>query len=249
MAAEDIKKLITLQQTDLQADSLAKAKKAMPQKFAEAERSLEAARTELETHKEKHRRLLVGKKELETDLKETEDAIRKHQGELNSVKSNDAYQALLKEIATCTAEKDRIETEILGLLDCLEESSAREKPLQEALAAAQSSADGQKTRLQTEEAELDGQIAALAAKRAGLAATVDADLLEKYESIRTRREGLAICPTLDRQGRMVCGGCNTALTQHMCGQVLRKDSTNYCEECQRIIYSPLALLGERTNEA
>jgi len=249
MAAEEIKKLIALQQTDLQTDALVKAKKAMPQRFAEAELPLEAAKAGLEAHREKHRRLLVGKKELENDLKEAEDAIRKHQGELNSVKSNDAYKALVKEIETCTAEKDRIETEILGLMDGIEASSAMEKPLQETLAASQASSSATKTGLQAEEAELDRQMASLSAKRAGLAGAVNADLLSTYEGIRARREGLAICPTLDRQGRMVCGGCNTALTQHMCGQVLRKDSVNYCEECQRIIYSPLALLNDKPHEA
>lgn len=249
MAAEEIKKLILLQQLDLQLDALQHGKNELPAKLSAIETALSAKQNALTAHKEKHRRLLLAKKDLENDLKTADDAIRKHQGELNSVKSNDAYKGLVKEIATCTADKDAIETKILLGMDELEASAKAEKPLQDAVNAEQAAAAAQKKTLQDEEAALAGQQAALAEKRARQAALVEAELLATYEHLRAKREGLGICQTKDLRGQLVCGGCNTALTQHMCGQVLRKNSINYCEECQRILYSPLTLLENTPHEA
>ncbi len=54
------------------------------------------------------------KKEKEMELAAREEKIKNNNLELNSVKSNDAYKALLTEIDNAKIEKTAFEDEILG---------------------------------------------------------------------------------------------------------------------------------------
>ena len=67
------------------------------------------------------------KKTKELDVAAKEEAAKKHGGELNQVKTNEAFKALQHEIERAKADASDIETQILEIMDQLDASRKAEK--------------------------------------------------------------------------------------------------------------------------
>jgi predicted nucleic acid-binding Zn-ribbon protein len=62
----------------------------------------------------------LNRKNSELEIEAKDQAVRKHSGELNSVKSNDAYKALVLEIEAAKKEKILLEDQVLVLMEKIE---------------------------------------------------------------------------------------------------------------------------------
>jgi len=78
--------------------------------------------------------------------------------------------------------------------------------------------------------ELDG-------RRAEAATKVDPSLLSRYENIKKRRAGIAVCPVVGH----TCRGCNRNIPPQLSIVLQRADSVETCPNCNRIIYSAEAV--------
>lgn len=90
--------------------------------------------------------------------------------------------------------------------------------------------------LQTAERQLAEEEAAHAEQRERLAAAVPADLLARYERLRSRLGGVGVAPLVD--GR--CGGCHLTLPATELERIRRApaDEVLVCEQCGRILVRP-----------
>src|ERR1041384_1624935 len=113
---EDIKLLLALQEKDLTLDRLRSEAAAIPSKIAAIKGEIQSAKAALEEAKKEAIQLQILKKQKELDLETQEGAIRKHSTELNAIKSNDAYRALLGEIEKSKQVKSGLEDQILQLM-------------------------------------------------------------------------------------------------------------------------------------
>lgn len=242
LPVKDIKLLIKLQEKDRILDDMRSRACAIPARIQELRDSFEEKKNLASAEKEAATRLQVRKKELELELKEKEDGIRKHETEINQIKSNDAYKALLLEIGKAKKEKDSIETEILKLLEDVDAAVKNEKKVQQALREAEAENQREMAALEAEKNRLEGEIKSLEGERAAFSSGVDSDAVSRYEHIRAQRKGLAVVPIKPRSGKdgggASCGGCNIALTPQSQVDVKKKDALVICDNCQRIIYSP-----------
>src|SRR5581483_9914210 len=94
----DLSFLIELQQKDLSVDAaMGEASDRDPQIQA-LQKKIDTLKSTLKTSKEKLAQFQLKKKQLEGDADAKEKLVQKHQSELNSLKSNDAYKAMLDEI-------------------------------------------------------------------------------------------------------------------------------------------------------
>jgi len=228
--------LMELQKKDSGADMLRAKLKTIPAAEQELADELETAKTELNGHREQHKKLAVKHKDLERQLKECEELIRKHQSELNQVKANDAFKALLCEIEEGKKRAGELETEILATLDALDASSIKEKAL---AADFKITEDKAKARTDALNVEKQGWASALAdaeKERDAFAAGLDAELLEKYEHIRKQRNGIAVCIIKEHGGAGACGGCNMALRPQALLSARKKNALTQCDNCQRILF-------------
>src|SRR6266403_5228479 len=112
-----IKSLLSLQERDLELDRWRAELLAIPAKISGLKSDIQAAKTALEDAKKDMMQLQLTKKQKELDLDAQEAAIRKHSTELNAVKTNDAYRALLGEIEKAKEEKSRLEDQILQIME------------------------------------------------------------------------------------------------------------------------------------
>ena len=95
---DELSLLIQLQTHDTGIEQLSAQADQLALRSAEKNRSLESIKTGVKTAKDKVTTLQLKKKQLELDAENQEKLVKKHQAELNSLKSNDAYKAMMGEI-------------------------------------------------------------------------------------------------------------------------------------------------------
>jgi len=72
------------------------------------------------------------------------------------------------------------------------------------------------------------------AGRSELAAIVPADVLRRYEMIRSKRQGIGVVPV--KEG--MCSGCFVMLAPQQVIAIQRSEEFAQCPRCQRFLYSP-----------
>ena len=229
--------LITLQTKDTAMDDLVRKIAAIPAEiralegaFGEKKNSMTAARDTLV-------KLQVEKKSRELSIAEKEEEIRKHHRDLNMIKDNDAFKALLSEIAGAKKQQDDIETEILGFLEAIDKAAAEDKRLQQEVKKIEEEKNLRIKDLEAAKKDCEAALEAAKTERAGFAAKISGEILEKYEFVRAQRKGLAIVRIKeDKTGKISCGGCNMGLTAQKIVDIKTPDALVFCDNCQRMIY-------------
>lgn len=234
--------LADLQKRDTALDALKARAAAIPQKIKGVNAAFAGRKAEMLAAREAFLALQSRKKDLELKIAEAEEGIRKHQLQLNLVKDNAAFKALLAEIEHDKAAKDELETGVLTLLDEIDKASGQDKALQAEVKRLEESKNAEVAALEAEAVRDAAEIEAGAAARAAAAAGIDAGLLEKYEAVRGSRAGLAVAPVKeDASGKMNCSGCHMGLTPQKALDVKKPDTFAVCAECRRFMYSEKTL--------
>jgi hypothetical protein len=234
---ESVKALIGLQALDLSLDSVALGLAAVPVRKAAEEAVFEGKKASLAAARAALTRFRVEKKETELLVAEKEEEIRKHQRDLNQVKTNEAYKALESEIGTAARGKDELETAVLELLEKIDRAAADEKAALASMAALESA-------LKAKLAELDGEAEALKLREAALLedrlkalAGLPEELLERYKFLRSRLKGQVVLEAeLRSDGKFSCGGCHMQLLPQEAVDLLKPDAFAVCKDCQRLLY-------------
>ena len=226
-------------------DDLAKKIAAVPAEIKTLDDVFEAEKSAMQTARNTLLKLQVEKKSKELLIAEKEEEIRKHQRELNMVKDNNAFKALLAEIERAKKEQDEAETVILGLMESVDGAAAEDKRLQLEVKKMEEE-KGRKTKeLEASKNDLEAALGAGKTRRAAFAEKVGGELMEKYEFIRAQRKGLAIVRVMeDKTGHISCGGCNLGLTAQKIVDIKTHDVLVFCDNCQRMIYLDRTVYGE-----
>ena len=226
----DARALALLQKRDTAIDAMAARAAAVPKKIAELNAAFEAKKASMSAAREALLALQSKKKDSELRIAEAEEGIRKHQRELNLVKDNNAFKALLAEIEHDKAAKDELETGVLELLEMIDKASVADRTVQ--------------AEVKSIETIMKGETASLEASAAALAA-IAPDLLERYEAIRSSRSGLALAAVHEEpvSGKFSCGGCHMGLPPQKKVDVKKADTLTFCPDCRRLIYLEKTLFG------
>jgi predicted nucleic acid-binding Zn-ribbon protein len=120
-----IPQLLELQRLDQSIASLRSELDAMPKRVREADAKLTGARSVVTSAKEAHTQALAQRKKLELDVEQWKERAKKYRAQSSSVKTNEAYKALLHEIANAEAEASKAEDLVLEQMMKLEEIERR----------------------------------------------------------------------------------------------------------------------------
>ncbi len=169
----------------------------------------------------------------EKDLEYQGSQRKKLEAKLYEVKTNKEYSAALSEIEGSKVEKNRIEEEILGLMELQErlgrevvEGDARLRP-HEAEARVQEAAATEEMRAL--EVDLEGA----RSERKTAARDVPRDVLAQYGRLLKVRGGLAVA-LVGSNG--ICSGCRVTLTPQRFNEVRQSSQIFVCENCGRFLY-------------
>lgn len=137
---------------------------------------------------------------------------------------------LRREVEMLRRQMGDAETSILELMEVREAAEAEAADLRgrrEEVAAEQSRLEAL---IQAEWKVIDAEIARHEARKTDLAPLIPADLMDLYEDLRPRKEGVAV----GRLAEGICGGCHLGLSAAEQSQVLKNDPPR-CLHCRRIL--------------
>ncbi|HAH32082.1 MAG TPA: hypothetical protein DCL44_07200 [Elusimicrobia bacterium] len=237
--------LIELQNKDSAIDELQKRLNAVPAEIEALNNAFEERKKNMDTAKQELLRLQVEKKENELKIAEKDESVRKHQRELNMVKENNAFKALLAEIENDKKQKDDIETAILELLEKIDKALAQDKGLKAEVKTLEEAKNIRARQLEENAVSMQAQIGAAKTERAAFASQIGAEVMEQYEFIRSQKKGLAIAKVHEDPsgGKISCGGCNISLTPQKAVDVKRRDVLGVCDNCGRMLYLEKTVFG------
>ncbi len=180
------------------------------------------------------------KKKMENEIRADEEVVKRWESRSKEIKSGREYQALMREISLTKKDISDKETELLQLI---EEVEKQQKELDELLSAL-----NEKTKKWTSErdeleriiSEDEIKIKENNIKKEELIKSISPSLLQRYERIKSQREGIAVVEARD----YICTGCNMNIPPQVYNQVLRGETLVSCPYCQRLLFIPE---GEKVN--
>ncbi|HEX4535625.1 MAG TPA: hypothetical protein VH140_01655 [Candidatus Acidoferrum sp.] len=230
-----IPRLIELQQVDHSIGALRAEIESYPKRIQEADSKLSGARAAVTVAKEAHTNALKERKKFELDVDQWKDRARKYRDQSGAVKTNEAYKALLHEIANAEAEVAKAEDRQLDVMMSGEEFERRVRHTEADLKEAETSVAADRKEIHARYDEKQKLLKVALAERERIAAPVPKDLLELYERIAKRHNGTAMAQVRDDQ----CRGCGMRVLPHII-QELRQETNEEiyrCEMCGLILYT------------
>jgi len=227
--------LIELQRVDHNIGALRAEIESYPKRIQEADTKLSGARAAVAAAKEAHTTALKERKKFELDVDQWKDRARKYRDQSGAVKTNEAYKALLHEIANAEAEVAKAEDRQLDVMMSGEEFERRVRHAEADLKEAETSVAADRKEIHARYDEKQKLLKVALAERERIAVPVPKDLLELYERIAKRHNGTAMAQVRDDQ----CRGCGMRVLPHII-QELRQETNEEiyrCEMCGLILYT------------
>jgi uncharacterized protein len=230
-----IPRLVDIQEIDHKIAAFQAELNAIPQRLREMDARLSGARADVATAKEAHTANLKDRKKLELDAQQWKDRAKKYRDQTASVKTNEAYKALLQEITNAEGEVAKAEDAQLEVMMLGDDYEKRVKTAEARLKEAETSVERDRQQLRAQGLETKKQLDAATAARERLFATIPEDLRDLYPRIAKRHHGAALARVRNDQ----CGGCGLRVLPHMLQLLSREDSDEIlrCENCGMILYT------------
>jgi len=224
--------LIALQDLDTRAEAARRRLADAPVKVAALDATLAGATQALEKARAALATSQTARRELEKEAAVAQQRVSKYKEQLMQAKDNKQFHALQHEIATFSAEVQRVEEIEIGRMLEGDELTAVVKAAEAKLAAEKKRVAAEKSAIEADSTSVAGELTGLQAARADLAATVDARLLTTYETVAKGRKGTGIARVVDG----LCEACRVRVRPHLYNQIRAGDQIIQCESCVRILY-------------
>jgi uncharacterized protein len=172
------------------------------------------------------------RRQLEKELAEGEARIRNKRMRLNQVRNEKELQALAHEVDVQKEANQRFEAELLALMETSESRNASIAELTPSVQQLFAELNAAAKEIAAQVEDLKISMAKQRLERDLMAGNLDRGLLQRYDMIFSRRNGLAVAEA--RGG--TCQGCRMRLPPQLYNQIQRHDSIHFCPNCQRILY-------------
>ncbi|MEO0731231.1 MAG: C4-type zinc ribbon domain-containing protein [Bacteroidota bacterium] len=229
---EKMRELYLLQQIDSKIDEIEILKGELPMEVSDLEDEIAGLETRINRLQGQVKDLKTEISRHDANIRESEQLILRYEDQMNNVKNNREYEALMKE-----TEMQRLE---IQLSDKKAGSAARELDTkQAALDMTLEKQTAKKELLEVKQEELKSIIAKTEKDEKKLRRQSDKQrkdiedrLLRAYDKIRkTYRNGLAVV-TVERNA---CGGCFNAIPPQQQLEISQRKRVMICEHCNRIL--------------
>ncbi len=190
------------------------------QRLKEAEEKLHQTRTTL---RDKELRLAS------TEEERNDKHSRCYGGTVSDPKE---LAALERKIAELTALKGKLEEQILGLMDQVEEEEQAVAALADQVQRLRATAEDREAHYKMDTERLTREIQELGARRTELVAQLDPSLLKTYDQLRDRLGGVAVAGVV----AYTCQACHTAVPRDQADRIGKSATPIRCESCRRILW-------------
>jgi predicted nucleic acid-binding Zn-ribbon protein len=203
----------------------------IPQEMGKLEQALGAKRDEF--NKTKHTVDENEKKlrKAEQDLKAREDLLTKAQGKMMEVKTNEEYQAAMKENASQKEAKGGFEETVLKLLNDVEDQKTKLKESETVFKTYESTIQADVKRLEDERSRMLKLLEEQITLRSGMASQLSPDVHSLYARVANRIKGVAV--VFVENGS--CMGCHMKMRPQLYNEILGFKTIHRCPSCGRIL--------------
>lgn len=227
-----LERLINLQKTDEKIVAFQKEEETIPLELKEKEDEISSLGQKRDEIVSKLDELSARETELEVQLQEARDQMRRSQSRTLAVKTQREYRAVQREGDIARKRRGELEGEMKELMEKSLEVQQGVDELDQQIKSG--TEDLEKIR-----GEADKKLKSIAQDREELEKTreveagfVDPELLERYQKVFTRHRGQGVVNVTGG----VCSGCFMTIPPQLYNQVLAQGNVNQCPSCSRIIY-------------
>ena len=196
---------------------------------ARAER--DGAQAKVDAAAKRQHEVTAARTDKELEQKSVEEKIARQQSRLMTAKNAHDVTSLQRDIAALSHARGDLDEAILMLMDDVESATAELAGLEEQLGDAKRQAIVVEHQYKTDKARLDAELSEAKARRSDIAATIDADSLEKYQGFAKLHQGLAVVH--NEKGN--CSGCGMAFTPYNLREA-KSEEWPTCENCHRLLF-------------
>ncbi len=229
-----IEKLLALQECDSRRDNIQSQLERIPVEIARSEKNIQNELEAIEAAKNAVREMEVRRKNLDTEIKQSEEQIARYKTQQLQVKKNEEYQALQHEINNLTSKISDLEDSEIGIM--LEVDEAAEKAKKEEAERKQSIEDLKtlisKREVHREEFKANLESAVAAVESA--ASELDEKSMRGYQYVKMKAKRPPFVVPLDGQK---CTGCHLRVPNEVKAEMLKGKELVRCNNCSRILYS------------
>jgi len=229
---EEITRLISLQAIDRELHELEESLSTIAGRVEELRRDTNQSQAELDRLTQEEQQTAANRRLLEKELAEGEARIRNKRMRLNQVRNDKELQALGHEVETLKESNQRMEAELLALMEGAEPRAQRVKELKDLLAQKTAELQAGEKEIAAQVEDLKVSISKQRVDRDVMVRGIQLSLLQRYEMIFSRRGGLAVAAA--KGG--TCQGCRMRLPPQFYNEIQRHEQVHYCPNCQRILY-------------
>ncbi len=230
---ENIKNLTLIQEIDIYIDLLISRQNEIPEILKRMKDDFLNLKNKYEESKKNLNKNLLLKKEKQAEIESVNQEIAKHEKELNVVKSNDAYKALIKSIADLKIKKSEIETQLIELMYNDDQINEELKLEENELKSMEKKLNNDIIIFENELNEKKEQQILKENEKKELLINIDSSAIAKYEKVRKKKQnGIAVTAVISNN----CSGCHMSVTPQIISDLMADKDIVLCDNCSRILY-------------
>ncbi|MBN2207372.1 MAG: hypothetical protein JW742_08205 [Candidatus Aminicenantes bacterium] len=227
----DFNQLIALQRLDAKLKHLSAFLDTIPAKVAAIDAKIEKSRQDLAEAKDRLTQNQKTRRDLESQVKDIKAHISKYKVQLNDVKTNKEYTALLHEIDGAKSKVDAFEESIISEMLVADDIEREIRAAAETCRKAEDVFQKDKDALLARKGRLEARRDRVRAERDAQQAAVSAEVLALYQAISHKRAGVVLSPV---KGDF-CSLCHMRIRPQVLEELMAMSSIILCEACGRIL--------------
>ena len=230
-----MKTLLKLQELDAKISTCRNRETEIPKQKIKFNTIRERLKAELAERELVCQNFELEQRECESEIELRKAQIDKYNEQLNAVKKNDEYQALLHEIDQVKKQIGVKEERIITILLEQDDAKARLEEDRKRIQEETKELDVECGEIDTELVVAVKQRDILVTERDPLLEQVAGALVSRYTRLRKKyRSGTVVVPLRGE----VCTGCNMHVLPQVANEVLEGNKVHSCQHCGRILYHP-----------
>jgi predicted nucleic acid-binding Zn-ribbon protein len=229
---EEIARLMSLQTIDRELRELDESLTNIAGRVEQLREETEKSQAELDRLTQEEQQSALSRRQLEKELAEGEARTRNKRMRLSQVRNDKELQALGHEVETLKETNQRMEAELLALMEAADPRGARIKEITEIVEQKRAELLAAEKEIAAQVEDLKVSISKQRVDRDLMARDIEVALLQRYQMIFSRRGGVAVA---EAKGG-TCQGCRMRLPPQLYNEIQKHLQIHYCPNCQRILY-------------
>jgi predicted nucleic acid-binding Zn-ribbon protein len=228
----DFDLIIELQRLDTEIHNASLVLEGIPRLVQDVDKRIQATTKLVADAKDKMSQNQKKRRDLETEVKDLKVQIGKYKRQLNEVKTNKEYTALLHEIEESQRRIDTFEEAIIAEMLAADDVEEEIKAALHRQGQEEEVLKKEKIILDEKLKETEARFAALDKEREALLPRIPREQIRLYEAIYQKKGGTALSPVTGD----FCAMCHMRVRPQMLNEIRDRAKVILCEACGRILY-------------